>query len=483
MNFIGIPNDYFRHEIYGYYRKKNDFMLNYTKTKLKDSKEFISFITKKSNHLTVSEYENLSFGSQELLVAPLKVMALLVAIAGIFALIFEVRYFSTHSLAIYFARLTSTLIAFIVLLVLNSKNSKSKSVFLVHLLLLSIIISSGYIIYLIPESVVLNSQLTALIIFTSALFLSWEVKNQIIAAIYYDIVFACALLFNDRSIYFLPNLFEVVLFVLFLTLLSVAASAINFKFRFQLAEKSYLMKMSEKKFHSIFNNSADGIFQSSLEGKFLTVNKSMIKLLGYDNESEMMNLNIAKDLYSNPDERTKLLKELKEQGEIRNYKVALKKKDGNIIIVRINDRLVSDEENHHLYFEGSIQDITNEVLEEKRRIAAENALFKEKEKANLLADDAQRANSIKSRFLANMSHEIRTPLNGIIGYLTLIEMDAYENKEEMKKFALNAKQSAEALLVVINDILTFPKSNPVRLNWKNPILILMMLSNSLYRSY
>lgn len=52
-------------------------------------------------------------------------------------------------------------------------------------------------IYLMPKTIVVNSQIVGLVIFTSALFLSWEVVNQIIAAIYYNLIFAAAILIND----------------------------------------------------------------------------------------------------------------------------------------------------------------------------------------------------------------------------------------------------------------------------------------------
>jgi CheY-like chemotaxis protein len=56
-----------------------------------------------------------------------------------------------------------------------------------------------------------------------------------------------------------------------------------------------------------------------------------------------------------------------------------------------------------------------------------------------------------------MSHEIRTPMNGILGFLTLIEAGAYENKDELKQFSASAKYSAESLLDIINSILDLSK--------------------------
>jgi PAS domain S-box-containing protein len=417
----------------------------------------IDFIYNSKIAFSEKKYEKLRNDSNELLVPPLKIMALLIAISGLFAMIFEVRYFSEYSIQVYFTRLSATIIAFLILVLLHNQSVAKKPVVLVHTLLVTIIASSGYMIYLLPTTLIINSQIVGLMIFTSALFLSWDIKNQIVVAIYYNVVFASAILLNDKSIYFLPNMYESLLFVLFLSIISVIGSAANFRLRMLLAEKSHNVMLSEKKFRSIFDNSAEGLFQSSPEGQFITVNKALVNMLGYENEEELLAINIKKDLYKYPEERGRLLKELKEKGEVLNTRVTLKKKDGSEIIVRLNDRLVNDQEENTFFFEGNMRDITEKVKAEEERDKAETELKEEKLKSDRLAKEATKSSVIKSQFLANMSHEIRTPLNGIIGYLSLIDMGACEDKNEMKQFISNAKESAESLLEIINDILDLSK--------------------------
>jgi PAS domain S-box-containing protein len=406
--------------------------------------------------------------SKEQLIVPLKILSFLIAVSGLFAMIFEVKHFSNLSYEVYFTRLTATLVAFSVLGLLSTKKGQDNPIVLVHILLLAIILSSGYMIYLIPSTLIVNVQIVALMIFTSALFLSWDVKNQIIVAIYYNLVFATAILLNDSKIYFLPNMFESVLFVLFLSVVSVVGSSVNFRLRQQLADRSYRTSLSEKKYRSIFDDSPEGMFQSSFDGRFITVNKSLAKMLGYESKDELMQLNLMSDLYKDHKERLKLIEILKEKGVVENYTVTLLKKDGTELIARLNDRIAEDDISGEIHFEGSIQDITKEVEAENRRRQAEAKLLEEKNRADKLANEAQKLNIIKSQFLANMSHEIRTPMNGIIGYLTLIEKDVYDSKEEMKQFALGAKQSAESLLEIINDILDLSKieSGKVKLEEK-----------------
>lgn len=421
------------------------------------SKTIVDYIYQGDIVFSTKEYDQVRKETKELLIPPLKIMALLIAISGLFAMIFEVKFFSSFAFYVYFTRLSATLIAFLILVLLYTNWGKNKPLLLVHLLLATIIFSSAYMIFLMPKTLVPNSQIVGLMIFTSALFLSWDVKNQIIVAIYYNLVFAAAILFNDHSIYFLPHMYESVIFVLFLSLISVVGSAVNFKLRMQLAERSYKIELSERKYRSIFENSVEGIFQSSINGRFLTVNNALVKMLEYQSERELLNVNVPEAIYYDLNERERLISILREKGSVDNYPIVLMKKDNSPLVVSLNATLLSDNNFNQYYIEGTVIDITEKTKAEQERNRAEEELRNEKIKSDQLAKEATEATLMKSQFLANMSHEIRTPMNGILGFLTLIEKEAYTSREEMKQFAYTAKQSAESLLEILNDILDLSK--------------------------
>lgn len=410
-----------------------------------------------NSFLSRRSYNKLKKRTENFLLTPIKVMSLLIAVSGLFAMMFEVRYFTHFSLEVYVTRLAATLIAFSVLVISNTALGQKKPVILVHILLVTIIASSGYMIFLIPSTLVTNSQIVGLMIFTSALFLSWEVKNQIIVAIYYNLVFSFAIIANDKSIYFLPNMYESVIFVLFLSILSVIGSAVNFRLRLQAAQNAAQVVASERRFRSIFNNSSDGVFQSTLDGKFIVVNPAMAKILGYSDPAELLTVDINADIFKYSEDRTKLIEMIIKKGFVEDYQVTLKKRNGEDIIVRLNDRIFVDEDNNTSYLEGNVKDITQQVITEEKKRLAEKELREEKKRADLLADEAMQLSVAKSQFLAYLGHEIRTPINGIISYLGLIESESYENKDELNEFIFNAKDSAESLLELLNSILDLTK--------------------------
>lgn len=89
-------------------------------------------------------------------------------------------------------------------------------------------------------------------------------------------------------------------------------------------------------------------------------------------------------------------------------------------------------------------------LDRSRRIAEAAAAA-----AETARGEAERANQAKSEFLANMSHEVRTPMNGIVG-MTALLLDTSLTAEQ-RSFAETIRESADALLHVINDILDVSK--------------------------
>jgi signal transduction histidine kinase/DNA-binding response OmpR family regulator len=96
------------------------------------------------------------------------------------------------------------------------------------------------------------------------------------------------------------------------------------------------------------------------------------------------------------------------------------------------------------------------VVEDEMRLFLVGQELRDREMALTLArEQADTANSAKSQFLANMSHEIRTPMNGVLGMTDLLLET--ELTDEQRKFAETVRESGEALLSIVNDILDISK--------------------------
>lgn len=199
---------------------------------------------------------------------------------------------------------------------------------------------------------------------------------------------------------------------------------------------------AEARFRGIFENAVEGIYQTTPEGQFMTVNPALARMLGYENLFDLTDgiTDIASQVYVEPNQRTEFIETLDQQGVVFGFESEIRRANGETMWISENASVRRDLDGNVSYYEGTVEDIT-----ERRK-----ARYFEAER-----NAADAANRAKSDFLASMSHEIRTPLNGIIGFLDLLAATRLENNQQ--RFVDLAKSSAGTLLHLINDILDLSK--------------------------
>ena len=136
-----------------------------------------------------------------------------------------------------------------------------------------------------------------------------------------------------------------------------------------------LLRQSEEKYRNIFENAVEGIFQSTEDGRYLSVNPALAKMYGYGSPEEVIAgiTDIEKQLYVNPWERLIFKELLEKNGIIERFEIQAYKKNRSKIWISLNARAVKDSNGLILYYEGTVEDITSrkQAEEEKMRLEAQ----------------------------------------------------------------------------------------------------------------
>ncbi|NLT52175.1 MAG: response regulator [Ignavibacteria bacterium] len=423
--------------------------------------------SEKTGSLSEEEIRIFKEENKKIIFRPLKVFAIIIAAISIALLIFGFISASQFILDTGIARLTAAIAALISLISINTALGKEKPHIFVHLMIWALILTTGYIIYRAPESFVFNSYYVIFIIFMFSLFLGWESIHQIIlVSLFLAVIILSVVLNGDTSKIFNEDIVHLVSFLL-IGIGSIVANKIIYESKRKaafligelLSEPSVSRNEISAKTSPVqdVNQFVIPFFVTNREDKIIEANVEFIKLLGYSSKSDLEKLSLSSDIFANPGDRNELLLQLDKKNTVKNYNLLLKRKSGQEFVVRFYGRKIKNDEKKDALYEGTIEEITDEVKEQEKLYKELEDLRKEQQRAANEATNARYTSNIKTRFLANMSHEIRTPMNSVLGFLTLIENGLFESMDELKDFASNAKVSAESLLDIINNILDISK--------------------------
>jgi diguanylate cyclase (GGDEF)-like protein/PAS domain S-box-containing protein len=128
------------------------------------------------------------------------------------------------------------------------------------------------------------------------------------------------------------------------------------------------LQLAEAKYRSIFENSVGGIFQTSGDGQYITVNPMLASIYGYDSPEDLIDgiTDIANQLYVNPQRRREFIEILKTQTAVWRFESEVYRKDGSVIWISEHARAICDFNGEFLYYEGTVEDITERKLAEAK---------------------------------------------------------------------------------------------------------------------
>ncbi|MEN8192352.1 MAG: PAS domain-containing sensor histidine kinase [Bacteroidota bacterium] len=208
-------------------------------------------------------------------------------------------------------------------------------------------------------------------------------------------------------------------------------------------EKEKSLHTAINKYQNLFQELRNVIYESSPDGKLLDINPAGVELFGFDSKEELLNVNIAKDLYVNPKDREALKSEIEKNGFIKNYELKVKNKSGDHIVVLETSTIIKDNSGNTIAYQGILRDVT----ENKKREELMNKYVSDLAEVNMQLRNSEielkKLNAEKDKFFSIIAHDLKSPFNSLLNLSEfLVEDIADLSMEEVKSFSREINRSA-----------------------------------------
>jgi diguanylate cyclase (GGDEF)-like protein/PAS domain S-box-containing protein len=129
-----------------------------------------------------------------------------------------------------------------------------------------------------------------------------------------------------------------------------------------------MLREAERRYHGLFDNAIEGIFRTTVEGNYLDANPALAHIYGFESPQELMASlrDIGRQLYVDPQRRAEFMRIVKARGSVTGFESQVYRKNGDVIWISENSRLVLGEDGRPLSYEGTVEDITERRLYQTR---------------------------------------------------------------------------------------------------------------------
>jgi len=136
---------------------------------------------------------------------------------------------------------------------------------------------------------------------------------------------------------------------------------------FERQRSELALRQAQQKYQDIFENALEGIFQSTVDGQFITANPALARMLGYASPQELLatNLKVAQQFSVESERRRQLLSLLERDRVVQGFEGEITRQDGTRLWISISVRAVPGLSQEVAYFEGTVQDITERKRSEE----------------------------------------------------------------------------------------------------------------------
>jgi len=149
------------------------------------------------------------------------------------------------------------------------------------------------------------------------------------------------------------------------------------------------LRESEERFRTVYENSTIGLYRTAPDGTILLANPTLVEKLGYSSFEELAARNLEHEGFEPSYERKQFIEVMQQYGEVNGLEAAWTRKDGSVIQVRESARAIKDTNGTDLYYDGSVEDISERKQAEDALVESEqrfHRLFVASPDALLLID-------------------------------------------------------------------------------------------------
>ncbi len=193
-------------------------------------------------------------------------------------------------------------------------------------------------------------------------------------------------------------------------------------------QAEHALQESEERYRTLFENIPIGMYRATPDGQILNANPALLKMIGYRIQ-DLASLNFEKLALEGGYSREEFRTRIDRDGEVRGLECVWHTKDGTFLYIRENAKVVRDSSGAPLYYEGTVEDIT-----ERKKIE-----------------------QMKNEFISIVSHELRVPLTAIHGSLGWMSENTDQLPERIRKMIVIASRSSDRMVRLINDMLDIDK--------------------------
>ena len=118
------------------------------------------------------------------------------------------------------------------------------------------------------------------------------------------------------------------------------------------------LRLSEERYRGIFENAVLGMYQTTPDGEILTANPALVRMLGYDTFEQLASRNLEEEGYDPEHPRSLFQERIEANGQVVGLESAWKRRDGSTVWARESARVARDETGKTLFYEGTVEDIT-----------------------------------------------------------------------------------------------------------------------------